>query len=314
MYDINKKVRDGYQVSPKQPFGIYIDEFESTDFKMGGKRIDKSSICKFERGREDTKMRLVFENKNGTLEDIRDPENNPVKYGSQFARKLWIRIDLQAVKTASPAAASDPNWTFIEGRDSEPYPTDPETKKELTDWFATVILKKDPVPVTLHDLLEQLPPGTWAPFAVCDGPNMAQPEPKPRFVVICVPDLSRKELKAPYTEKKALHRLRDEAFTKQTLAIVSDEKINSQASILQCAAYDPSKGYFTWYDVRFPLQSRHSSALWLTCSINNSESEVSLNQNAEALAGIILATHTTPSLQIPKVWALGVAMLMDPSC
>ncbi|KAI9771243.1 MAG: hypothetical protein M1839_002827 [Geoglossum umbratile] len=255
MYEINKWVRNGYKICPKQPFGIYIDRLETSEFRRGNKRLNERSVCKWSRGADATRMRLVLENPGGTLADIKGPHNRSIQYGSQFAEKLWIRIDLQAVKEQK-TEVSDPLWTYIEGRDSEPHPTDKETQERLTDWFAKQIIKKEkeftPVPLTFHDLLEKIPAESWAPFVVYDGFHMrredpnTQPEVKPRFVVICVPELKGK-IKPPYRPQD-LELLEEKAFKAETLAIVSDEKTSSQSGILQCAGFDPAKGCFNWYD------------------------------------------------------------------
>lgn len=101
---LNELVRAGNEVSFADPVGLYIHGVDLTGFETpdGG---DVQSLMRVTRGESGLMLRVVFEAPKGAgyvLEDVTIEERN-IRFGSQIAEKIKIRIRGAARPAATPA-------------------------------------------------------------------------------------------------------------------------------------------------------------------------------------------------------------------
>lgn len=212
----------------------------------------------FSRGKDGRFTRLVFEVPPGAkyvLGDIYDIQSGrKIMYGAQLADHLRVKITGQATPFLPRTFA--PLWSFIAGQSNKHEPlTRGFIASEITDWFGQrlVNIPTDQHPLSLRAVIDKLPAFTWVPFVVHEGLHIedAGRSKSPRIIVISTPlnPTQKPHRTAPGCRIADINVLRQQAFKTHTLCIVGSAKLDNSDTFLQCAGFDPAKGWFNFYEV-----------------------------------------------------------------
>jgi hypothetical protein len=271
---VNRLVQKGKSVAVTESPGLYIQALDSTQFSVPDHEVDVAEFWKVVRGEDGQCVRAEFEvpqHFGFVIGDIVDDKSNPINYGSQVARHVWIRLDINskphAAVAGSPTAGTGQTspriYQYIEGRDIESFPLDSGflTDNLEKEWFGRYLTLTSPrlIALKFSDLLAQLPNNTWRAYAADEGIGIDFSEPRQnervRLVIFCTPEHSTGIPRGRTASRVAdIDKLVKNSFTVDTLAIVAvppeddPTNVDSPKAFLQVASYSKTLGVFNFYD------------------------------------------------------------------
>lgn len=240
------------------PIGVYFERFFGQGKFRTEHREEIPWFWTFSRGQGDKFSRVVFEvppEAGFVLGDIYDRKSGrKLQYGAQLADHLRVKVAAQAIPFFSTFFS--PLWSFIPGRNNKHTPLTPAfISSSITDYFGQCLTRvpMDRHPITLRAVIDKLPSFTWVPFVVHEGLHIknAGLEKRPRLIIIATPN--HPTPKPSHTAHGCrigdISFLRNQVFKVDTLCIVGSGHLDREDVFLQCAGFDPNKGYFNFYEV-----------------------------------------------------------------
>lgn len=116
---VNSLTRAGNEISFAGPTGLYIDSVDLSGFEIPG-NVDAKDLMRVVRGDRDHMMRIVFEAPSGSdfkLGDVKIDGNN-IRFGSQIAEKLTIRVRAIARRVDSPPPRINCSGSIVSNADA----------------------------------------------------------------------------------------------------------------------------------------------------------------------------------------------------